>query len=72
VAGSLGEGFEVAFLAVAGLVVGADAAVDGDWSQLNPLRFRLVRSQQMRAWGTRSLVRLAAVSGVRSSTRSSE
>jgi hypothetical protein len=29
VAGALGEGTEVALLAVAGLVVGADAAVDG-------------------------------------------
>ena len=50
VAGALGEGAQIALLAVARLVVGADAAVDGNLSQLNPLRFRLLRSQQKRAF----------------------
>jgi hypothetical protein len=33
---ALGEGTQIAFLPLAGLVLGADPAVDGDLSQLNP------------------------------------
>jgi hypothetical protein len=37
VAGAPGEGAQVALLALAGLLVGPDPAVDGNLSQLNPL-----------------------------------
>jgi hypothetical protein len=38
VAGAPGKRAQIAFLAFARLVIGADAAIDGDVSQLNPLR----------------------------------
>jgi hypothetical protein len=39
---ALGERTQVAFLPFAGLIVGADPAVDGDLSQLNPPAIWLV------------------------------
>jgi hypothetical protein len=40
--GALGEGTQVAFLPFTGLIVGADPAVDGNLSQLNPPADRTV------------------------------
>jgi len=50
VASTPGEGPEIAFLALATLVVGADPAVDGNLSQLNPLGNRAAEAPQIRAF----------------------
>ena len=47
VASPPGERPEIAFLALAGLVVSADPAVDGDLSQLNPRENRPRSSQEI-------------------------
>ena len=48
--GAAGERAEIAFLALARLIVGADSAIDGDLSQLNPLGNRAVEVPQIRAF----------------------
>jgi len=46
-ASASGERSKIAFLACAGLIVGADPAVDGDLSQLNPLGNGAATTPQM-------------------------
>jgi hypothetical protein len=50
VAGALGKRPEIAFLAFAALIVGADPAVDGNLSQLNPLGNELRKVPQIRTF----------------------
>ena len=47
---ALGVGPQITLLALAALVVGADAAVDGNLSHLNPLRSGLGEAQQIRGF----------------------
>jgi hypothetical protein len=54
VAGAPGECAEIAFLALAALIVGADPAVDGNLSQLNPLGNGAAEVQQIRMFYTAS------------------
>ena len=49
VAAASGKCAEITLLTLAGLVVGADPAVDSDLSQLNLVGIRAVQVQQMRA-----------------------
>jgi hypothetical protein len=48
VAGALGKGPQITLLAIAALVIGADAAVDRDFSQLNLSPCWALWSQQKR------------------------
>jgi len=55
-AGAPGEGTEITFLARTRLIIGADPAVDGDLSQLNPLENRPAEVLQLRRFELRSSV----------------